>query len=109
MNGKHSLNHGQRKAGDGLESSPPVITSRSSNPPRSSSSSPTENPVFDFAVRDEGTIWLFTPQTAAAFDFLSEHIQEDAQYFGYSLAVEHRFVHDLLVGLRDHGLEAVRG
>jgi hypothetical protein len=74
-----------------------------------SGSSPTENPVFDFAVRDEGTIWLFTPQTAAAFDFLSEHIQEDAQYFGPSLAVEHRYVYDLLIGLREHGLKAARG
>jgi hypothetical protein len=109
MNGKHSLNHGQRKAGDGLESSPPVITSRSNNPSRSSGSSPTEKPVIDFAVRDEGTIWLFTPQTPAAFDFLSENIQEDAQYFGDSLAVEHRHVYDLLLGLREHALKAARG
>jgi len=74
-----------------------------------SGSSPTERPVFDFAVRGEGTIWLFTPQSAAAFDFLSEHIQEDAQYFGPSLVVEHRFVYELLIGLREHGLKAVRG
>jgi hypothetical protein len=82
---------------------------KSSSTFHTSGSSPTEKPVFDFAVRDEGTIWLFTPQTAAAFDFLSEHIQEDAQYFGDSLAVEHRYVYDLLVGLREHGLKAVRG
>jgi hypothetical protein len=63
---------------------------------------------FDFAVRDEGTIWLFTPQTAAAFDFLTDHIQPDAIYFGPSLIVEHRFVYDLLIGLREHGLRAVR-
>ena len=82
---------------------------KSSSTFHTSGSSPTEKPVFDFAVRDEGTIWLFTPQTAAAFDFLSEHIQEDAQYFGDSLAVEHRYDYDLLVGLREHGLKAVRG
>jgi len=82
---------------------------KSSSTFHTAGSSPTEKPVFDFAVRDEGTIWLFTPQTAAAFDFLSEHIQEDAQYFGDSLAVEHRYVYDLLVGLREHGLKAVRG
>ena len=63
---------------------------------------------IDFLVRDEGSIWLFTPLTPAASQFLSEHIQEDAQYFGDSLAVEHRFVYDLLIGLREHGLKAVR-
>lgn len=73
-----------------------------------SGSSPTEIPGSDFVVRDEGTIWLFTPVTPAAFDFLAEHIQSDAQYFGSSLAVEHRYVYDLLIGFREHGLRAVR-
>ena len=63
---------------------------------------------FDFVVRDEGTIWLFTPLTPSALQFLSEHIQDDAQYFGDSLIVEHRYVEDLLLGLSEHGLEAVR-
>ena len=64
---------------------------------------------IDFVVRDEGTIWLFTPLTPAALQFLSEHIQDDAQYLGDSLAVEYRFVYDLLLGLRERGLRAVRG
>ena len=63
---------------------------------------------IDFVVRDEGTIWLFTPLTPVALRFLSEHIQDDAQYFGDSLVVEHRYVEDLLLGLSEHGLEAVR-
>ena len=54
---------------------------------------------IDFVVRDEGTIWLFTPLTPSALQFLSEHIQDDAQYFGDSLVVEHRYVEDLLLGL----------
>lgn len=73
-----------------------------------SGSSPTENRGFDFVVRDEGTIWVFAPQSPAALQFLSEHIQEGAQYFGESLVVEHRYVYDLLIGLREHGLRAVR-
>ena len=63
---------------------------------------------IDFVVRDEGTIWLFTPLTPAALQFLSDHIQEGAQYFGDSLIVEHRYVEDLLLGLSEHGLETVR-
>jgi hypothetical protein len=81
---------------------------KSNNTFHTSGSSPTERPVFDFVVRGEGTIWLFNPQTPAAFDFLSEHIQEGAQYFGPSLAVEHRYVYDLLIGLREHGLRVRR-
>lgn len=64
---------------------------------------------IDFVVRDEGTIWLFTPLTPAALQFLSEHIHKDAQYFGDSLVVEHRYVYELLLGFREHGLKAVRG
>ena len=63
---------------------------------------------IDFAVRNEETIWLFTPLTPAALQFLSEHIEEGAQYFGDSLAVEHRCVEGLLQGLQEHGLMAVR-
>ena len=37
---------------------------------------------IDFVVRDEGTIWLLTPLSPAALQFLSEYIQPDAQYFG---------------------------
>jgi hypothetical protein len=62
----------------------------------------------DFMVSDEGTVWLFTPLTPAALQFLSKQVQQDAQYFGDSLAVEHRYVSDLIVGLRQHGL-TVRG
>jgi hypothetical protein len=66
-------------------------------------------PSVDFLLRDEGTIWLFTPLTPAALQFLSEHIQGDARYFGNSLAVEYRYVCDLLVGLREHDLKVIRG
>jgi hypothetical protein len=99
-------NHGSRKGRNGFsEKGEPV---KSSNTFHTSGSSPTEHPVFDFVVRDEGTIWLFTPLTPVASQFLFDHIHEDAQYFGPSLAVEHRYVYDLLVGLREHGLRAVR-
>jgi hypothetical protein len=46
---------------------------------------------------------------ASGSEFLSEHIQDDAQYFGDSLAVEHGYVQGLLNGLQEHGLKAVRG
>lgn len=63
---------------------------------------------IDFVLRDEGSIWLFTPLTPAALQFLSEHIQQDAHFYGDSLVVEHRYVDVLLLGLQEHGLKAVR-
>jgi hypothetical protein len=63
----------------------------------------------DFIVRDEGTIWLFTPQSESASEFLRDHIEDEAQYFGTSLVVSHNYVDGLLVGLKEHGLSAVIG
>jgi hypothetical protein len=65
-------------------------------------------PSIDFVVRDEGTIWLFTPLTPAALQFLSEQMLEDSQYHGDSLAVERRCIVGFLHGLQEHGLKAVR-
>jgi hypothetical protein len=83
---------------NGLESEPVLSTTPE-----------VQTPNHDFVARSEGTIWIFTPLSHAASEFLSEHIQEDAQYFGSSLCVEHRFVYDLLIGIREHGLRAVIG
>jgi hypothetical protein len=63
---------------------------------------------IDFVLRYPRPIWLFTPLTPAASQFLSENIKEAAQYFGDSLAVEHRYVEGLLLVLAEHGLRAVR-
>jgi hypothetical protein len=64
--------------------------------------------TVDFVVRPEGSIWLFTPQSPNALSFLAEFISEDAIYWGPSLVCEHRYVYDLLVGLRHHGLTTER-
>jgi hypothetical protein len=60
MNAKHSLNHGQCNAGDGLESGPGVIQK----------SSKTESP--DFSFRDEGSIVLLTPLSPSAHEYQLE-------------------------------------
>lgn len=55
----------------------------------------------DITVRNEGSIFLLTPRTTDATEFLE--VNTDGQWFGASLVVEHRYVADLVTGLRDAG------
>jgi predicted thioesterase len=99
MNAKHSMNHGQCNAGNGLESRPDVIQK----------SSKTESP--DFSIEGEGrfcTVYLLRPLTPAAFEWIEEHIPEDAQRLGSAVAVEHRFVAGVVEGIQNDGLVAVQ-
>jgi hypothetical protein len=45
----------------------------------------------DVLVRNEGTVFLFNPLTARAKEWIEEYVQADAQWFGTTLVVEHRF------------------
>lgn len=58
----------------------------------------------DVFVRNEGSIFLLTPMTDAAREWIGEHIPEDAQYMGRSLVVEHRYVEDIVAGMQVDGL-----
>jgi hypothetical protein len=58
----------------------------------------------DIELNDQGTIWLVTPRTAEATDWIADHVQDDAQWFGCSLVVEHRYVGPLVEGMANDGL-----
>jgi hypothetical protein len=64
-------------------------------------------PRPDAEVRNEGTIFLVTPRTEAAEDWIEEHTPPDTTWFGPSLVVEHRYVEDLVEGMRADGLVVV--
>lgn len=66
-------------------------------------SSPTR--IIDFTVQNEGSIFLLHPDTQAAQDWISEHIPPDAQRFGNAVTIEHRYICDILDGVRVDGLE----
>jgi hypothetical protein len=57
----------------------------------------------DFLVQNEGTIFLFRPLTEEAAAHLQENVQEDAQWFGGALVVEHRYARDLADQLTQDG------
>jgi hypothetical protein len=59
---------------------------------------------MDFHVRNEGSIFLLQPVTEAACAWVLEHIPQDAQYFGDSVVVEHRYIADIVAGIQSDGL-----
>lgn len=59
----------------------------------------------DFHIGDHGSIWLLTPVTEAARSWVAEHIPEDAQRLGRGIAIEPRYVPDIIDGIIDAGLE----
>ena len=62
--------------------------------------------MTDFIVRNEGSIVLFTPLTAAAEEFIELRVDPDHQTFGNAVVVEHRYAYELLAGITSHGLTA---
>jgi hypothetical protein len=58
----------------------------------------------DVLVRNEGTVFVFCPLTPRAKEWINEHVQSDAQWFGNALVVEHRYAWGLAEGMKDEGL-----
>lgn len=61
--------------------------------------------MADVTVQNEGTIYLFHLESEEAREWAAEHVEEGAQYLGDALAVEHRYAHDLAIGMIEAGLE----
>lgn len=63
--------------------------------------------MADFTVLGGGmdTVYLVEPQNARASVHLRQHVSDEALWLGYALAVEHRFIVDLVAALQDAGFE----
>lgn len=61
--------------------------------------------MSDIRVQDEGTIVLLHPLTDRGREWINTQVQADAQYLGRALAVERRYVQDILEGMAAEGLE----
>ena len=60
---------------------------------------------MDFKVEDHGTVYLFTPVTARAREFVDELVDvPDYMWLGDSFAADHRPGTDLAAGIIDAGL-----
>ena len=58
----------------------------------------------DVLVNNVGTLYTFCPLTLRAKEWIEEHVQDDTQWFGYTLVVEHRYAWGLAEGMKDAGL-----
>jgi hypothetical protein len=62
--------------------------------------------MADFTVTNHGSIILVKPLSEAAKAWLAENVSDEALWhFNGALAVEPRFIEDLLDGMLDAGLE----
>ena len=60
--------------------------------------------MADLFVQNEGSIFLLRPVSDAGLEWISEHIPEDAQFFGNAVVVEHRYIGAIVQGAQDDGL-----
>lgn len=58
----------------------------------------------DFSVSGEGSVYLLTPNTPRAEAWAAEHLPSDAQTLGRGIAVEHRYIADIVAGIQRDGL-----
>ncbi len=49
------------------------------------------------------SVYLITPLTKDCGDWLSENVNDEAMHLAHSLAVEHRYVENPVMGLRENG------
>jgi len=64
-----------------------------------------EPKIIDATVSDQGSIFLVTPLTSDAKEWIEQNVSEDHQFFGNALVVEHRYIAGLVAGMRGDGLE----
>jgi len=64
---------------------------------------------IDALVSGHGSIYLVRPISNAATAWINENVQDEAQWFGHSLAVEHRYILDLMDGMQASGLNLAQG
>jgi hypothetical protein len=76
---------------------------RMRSPHHDAASNPTSSP--DVLVNNVGKLYTFCPLTLQAKEWIDEHVQGDAQWFGHVLIVEHRYAWELAQGMKDDGLE----
>jgi hypothetical protein len=67
-------------------------------------SPPRTSPRPDLIVHGEGTIYLIHAVTDAGHGWIEAHLSSDAPRLGTAVAVEHRYIRDIVLGASRDGL-----
>lgn len=62
-----------------------------------------------FTLARQGSIFLLTPMDRVAEKYLRENVADESSWYGRSLAIEARYVQDLVGRLRAEGFEVQEG
>jgi hypothetical protein len=62
------------------------------------------SPTPDFVVENHGSIFLLQPLSPSAKSWIEEFLPEDHMSFGSAVVVEHRYIQDIVEGIRNDGL-----
>jgi hypothetical protein len=57
----------------------------------------------DFSVLNQSSIFLLTPNSESAKEWVDENIDSEAMWWGNSVVVEHRYIRDIVDGLLNDG------
>lgn len=57
----------------------------------------------DYTVSNEGSLFLLRANTDDSLEWLRRHVDDEAQWMGRAVAVEHRYITDLIEQLREDG------
>lgn len=63
--------------------------------------------LMDIDFTGHGSLYVLTPQTGEAAEWCNEHLPEDAMTVGRGYAVEHRYISDIVEGIRGDGLAVI--
>jgi hypothetical protein len=90
----HDKTHGQYGNGAGEVPLPKTISSPAAKIP-------------DVEVSRHGSIYILTPLTPVAREWVAEFLPEDVQRWAGGTVVEHRFIADIVEGAQRDGLSVV--
>jgi hypothetical protein len=62
----------------------------------------------DIWILPQGTLTLVRPLTQRASEWIKRHVQDDSQWFGPALVIEHHCLADLLPGMIRDGLHVTQ-
>ena len=65
--------------------------------------------MADLLVHGGGSVYLVRPASPSGVAWVDDHIPADAIWFGGAVAVEHRYIADILQGAAEDGLSIGRG